>query len=1191
MHKITKYLSAIFLLFLIGCEIFEPPIKEGSLQISLVSERYVGKSVVKATTLSSVQCIVQKGTETVFDANLTRQNGSFHGEITDLEPAGNYSVLLYGKNTSEDIISRGYRSGITVTAGEQSSVNITWSSFQPTLSSPTDGITITDNTPGFNWNSVSNASNYELLVDNNSNFSSPEINQANLATAAYTPTNALSDDTYHWRVRAKDSQENWGGWSSTWNFTIDTQGPTGPSLTAPENGSTTSDNTPTFDWADVSEAIAYELEADDSIIFDSPEIDQANLTVSTHTPISTLSDGTYYWRVRAKDSQNNWGDWSSTWYINIDTQAPDAPTLMTPENGSILNNYTPTFVWSDVSDAAMYELEVDDSDAFDSPEIDQTNLTNSTYTPTNSLSDGTYYWRVRAKDSAENWSDWSNIWSFTLVPYETSTMTDQDGNVYQTVKIGDQWWMAQNLKVTHYRNGDVIPNVTDNTEWANLNTGAYCVYDNDESNVETYGYLYNWYTVDDYRNIAPEGWHVPTDDEWKELEMYLGMSESEADNTGWRGTDEGNKFKSTSGWHSEGMSTNESGFSALPGASRGGSHGNFDGLGFYAHFWSSSESNKYSAWRRALYHESSKIDRYNYDKRYGFSVRLVKGESNQATLSSLDLSPHSAFLYNNQLQQFTCTANYSDASTQDVTSAATWSISPGTVGSISNDGLFTASSSGTGTETITVNYRGMEATATVTVFPEPETSTMTDQDGNIYKTVKIGDQWWMAENLKVTHYRNGDPIPNITNNSEWYNLRSGAHCSYDNDESNVDTYGRLYNAYAVMDTRNLAPEGWHVATDKDWKEMEMYLGMSQSEADEWDYRGTDEGDMLKETGNSHWLSPSTIANNISGFKALPGGDRDWDKYERLGEFAAFWTSTLLVYNNNIVLAYRGLNHNSSQIIRSCPVMRYGLSVRLVKGENTIPMNFEMVDVEGGSFQMGGNDGQPREQPIHTVTVTSFEISKYEITNLQYAHFMNSVGVSLDGSLGGTRFIELGEPYCQIDYVDGLFVAENGKESYPAIEVTWYGAKAFCEWFGGRLPTEAEWEYAARGGNQSQGYIYSGSNTVDDVGWHWDNSYSSTNAITQGRGSQIIGSKEPNELGIYDMSGNVWEWCNDWYEENYYSISTSINPQGPSLGTVRVIRGGSWGGGYGGCTCSYRYWNDPSFAHYVHGFRVVRIKDE
>jgi len=196
----------------------------------------------------------------------------------------------------------------------------------------------------------------------------------------------------------------------------------------------------------------------------------------------------------------------------------------------------------------------------------------------------------------------------------TGTVTDYDSNVYKTVKIGDQWWMAENLKVTHYRNGDPIPNVTDATEWNALTTGAYCNYDNNSSNAEIYGRLYNWYAVTD-SNIAPEGWHVPSDAEWETLVNYLGG-----------GSVAGGKLKETGTTHwnspNEGA-TNESGFAALPGGYRT-SDGYFGDLGNYAHFWSSTENGSNTAWTRELYYYTARVYRYDAGKRFGYSVRLVR---------------------------------------------------------------------------------------------------------------------------------------------------------------------------------------------------------------------------------------------------------------------------------------------------------------------------------------------------------------------------------------------------------------------------------------------------------------------------------------------------------------------------------------------------------------------------------------
>jgi uncharacterized protein (TIGR02145 family) len=165
--------------------------------------------------------------------------------------------------------------------------------------------------------------------------------------------------------------------------------------------------------------------------------------------------------------------------------------------------------------------------------------------------------------------------------------------------------------------------------------------------------------------------------------------------------------------------------------------------------------------------------------------------------------------------------------------------------------------------------------------------TVTDIDGNVYQTVTIGGQEWMAENLKVIHYCNGDSIPNVTDAGVWTSLTTGAFCEYNNNVNNVATYGRLYNWYSVNDSRNIAPAGWHVPSDADWKQLEMTLGMSQSQADATGIRDTTEGAKMKEAGTTHWLTPNTGATNESGFSALPGGYRyfNYGTYMDMGNYA------------------------------------------------------------------------------------------------------------------------------------------------------------------------------------------------------------------------------------------------------------------------------------------------------------------
>lgn len=247
-------------------------------------------------------------------------------------------------------------------------------------------------------------------------------------------------------------------------------------------------------------------------------------------------------------------------------------------------------------------------------------------------------------------------------------------------------------------------------------------------------------------------------------------------------------------------------------------------------------------------------------------------------------------------------------------------------------------------------------------------------------------------------------------------------------------------------------------------------------------------------------------------------------------------------------------------------------------------NPEFIEIQGGTFEMGCTENTEyvfvcnnQQLPLHSVTVSDFKLSKYEITNFQYVQFLNEIGVESDGSYDGVFYIVEG-PSSEVRYSENTntFFVEYNKENHPVINVTFLGAKAYCEWAGGRLPTEAEWEYAARGGSLSQGYVYSGSNDIDEVAWYGENSEG---------GTQEVGSKNANELGLHDMNGNLREWCNDWYGS--YNSNSVIDPQGPDSGTLRVNRGGSWFSASTFSLVYYRFFDEPDSWDADLGFRCAQ----
>lgn len=242
-----------------------------------------------------------------------------------------------------------------------------------------------------------------------------------------------------------------------------------------------------------------------------------------------------------------------------------------------------------------------------------------------------------------------------------------------------------------------------------------------------------------------------------------------------------------------------------------------------------------------------------------------------------------------------------------------------------------------------------------------------------------------------------------------------------------------------------------------------------------------------------------------------------------------------------------------------------------QGQQTQPANFtvtvgdvtfKMIWVEGGRFDMGSpaGVGYSDEAPRHSVTLDGYWIAETEVTQGLWRAVMGAEKGWTQGYGYGTNY-----PAYYVSYTEAIdFCKElNAKTNYK---------------YNFTLPTEAQWEYAARGGNKSNGYTYSGSNTLDNVAWYYNNSSFKTH---------VVKTKAANELGIYDMSGNVEEWCSDWYGSKYYSESGNLhNPKGPSTGGRRVLRGGSWFYDADNCRVANRYYNNSGASGSDIGFRLA-----
>jgi uncharacterized protein (TIGR02145 family) len=525
----------------------------------------------------------------------------------------------------------------------------------------------------------------------------------------------------------------------------------------------------------------------------------------------------------------------------------------------------------------------------------------------------------------------------------TGTVTDVDANVYNTVTIGIQIWMTENLKTTRLNNSSAIPLVTDNTAWSNLTSPGYCWYNNNEASYKgTYGALYNWYTVNT-GNLCPTGWHVPSDEEWTTLVNYLITNGYNYD-----GTTTGNKIAkalaSPTLWTSNTdpgtvgntdypAKRNSTGFTALPGGLRGTGGSYY--LGQSGLWWSTTESSPTSAWDRDIYYNYTNFGRgtSSLNKLSGFSVRCLKGV----------LPVTAAVTVNSPTTASGGGIISADASASVIKRGVCWStsnhptISDSKTENSSGSGSFSSSISGL-TPNTTYYIRAYETNSAETLYGnelvfKTYTGTVTDVDANVYNTVSIGTQVWMAENLRTTKYQNSEAIGTTTPATLNFTEEESPKYEwvYSGQEASVLTHGRLYTWYAITDSRNVCPSGSRLPTDTDWTTLIDYLTNNG-----YGYEGSGSDIAKSLAATSRWSGSTTLgsvgndkeSNNRSGLMAYPGGYRNCaGDFSSYGSSAYWWSEDSDIDVTKAVV--RSIYNTNGSAWRDKLNKKFGFSVRCV----------------------------------------------------------------------------------------------------------------------------------------------------------------------------------------------------------------------------------------------------------------------
>ena len=393
-------------------------------------------------------------------------------------------------------------------------------------------------------------------------------------------------------------------------------------LNSPAYGSYLMASAVELKWYGAADASTYEVMVDNSSDFSDPVFTMSGV-VDTTTTTDSLNPGVYYWRAKADN-----GKWSNVWIFTIGSSSQVGPTTMIPANGAAIYDSTIVFDWNNFNGAVTYDLQVDTSGDFSHPLIDLSGLTKSDHTVPDLPDAGLYFWRCRGRGRTDEKYEWSapSWFAYWLV-------IDIDGNAYKAVEIGGQVWMAENLKVQHFRNGDPVTQLPEDQYHSPNTYSACCYYDDDPDNIETWGLLYNFLAATHPDGLAPDGWRVPTSEDFDELDIALGMDPGEVYILGWRGTDEGGKLKETgtAHWNSPNTgATDQYEFKALGGGRAIRYFGNspktdYDQMGQSAYFWSSSAPTSNEGTYIKLSYDSQQIYHIGTNATLdGYSIRCVK---------------------------------------------------------------------------------------------------------------------------------------------------------------------------------------------------------------------------------------------------------------------------------------------------------------------------------------------------------------------------------------------------------------------------------------------------------------------------------------------------------------------------------------------------------------------------------------